>query len=339
MSDVATHISAFLREYLPIQRNVSQHTCDAYAYAFKLLFIFASTQLGVAPCALELQQLDAPLVMGFLAHLKTERGNSPQTCNARLAAIKSFMRFIQYRVPAALAQVQSILAIGSSKIDKRIVRPLDADEVEGLLAAPDPTTRLGIRDRAMLQLAIASGLRVSELVGLKNTDITFRDAYIDIYVMGKGRRERTITLKDPVIEAIRAWLSVRGETTVPELFLNSNGHSLTRSGFTYILRKHTKTASVDHPSLLKKRVSPHVLRHTAAILILQATGDIRKVALVLGHASQQTTEKAYLGADPMKRLEIAEAILPPTLRPGVFSPPDKLLDMLKRSQSGAKTAA
>jgi integrase/recombinase XerD len=327
MSDIAPHVSAFLREHLPKDRGASPNTCETYSYAFQLWFKFAGERLGHKPCELQLEQLDVPLVLDFLRHLESDRGNCASTRNARLAAIKSLMGFIQHRVPAALEQVQSILAIPSKKTDKRIIRHLDADEVHAILDAPDPATRLGIRDRGMIHLAVTAGLRVSELVALKVENLTFRDNYVDVRVMGKGRRERFVTLSKPIADSLRSWLAVRGSSTVPEIFPNARGDSMTRSGFAYVLNKHVGKASTGQPSLLQKRVSPHVLRHTCAINTLQATGDIRKVSLWLGHASQQTTE-VYLEADPMTRLEIADATLPPGLRPGVFSPPDRLIAML-----------
>lgn len=328
MTPIAPHITAFLRDRLPKEQRASQHTCDSYAYAFQLLFGYASERLGVAPSALQFEQLDAPLILDFLEYLQTERGNVPSTRNARLAAIKSFMRFVEHRVPSALQQIQRILAIPVQKTDTRLVRYLNKDEYQAVLNAPDPTTRLGIRDRAMLHVLVTSGLRVSELVGLQVEDVTFDERYVDIRVRGKGRKERVMRLWPSVADSLRAWLSVRGHALVPELFLNSRGKQLTRSGFEYVLSKNVSTATDQCPSLRDKRISPHVLRHTCAINTLQATGDIRKVALWLGHASTQTTE-VYLQADPTLKLEALDAMTPPSLRPGTFSPPDRLIELLR----------
>jgi site-specific recombinase XerD len=186
---------------------------------------------------LQLEQIDAPLVLSFLQHLESVRKNSASSRNVRLAAIKSFMHFVEYRVPSALDQVRRILAIPVKKTDTRLVAHLEIDEMQAVLDAPDPTTRYGIRDRAMLHLGFAAGLRVSELVGLRLNDVTWRSTP-SILVQGKGRRERALPLGKDGGAAIRAWLSLRGEAFVPELFLNARGKNLTRSGFEYVLRKY-----------------------------------------------------------------------------------------------------
>ena len=192
MTLIAPHITAYLHERLPNERKASPHTCDTYAYAFQPLFQFASQRLGCSPAAFQLEQLDAPLVLAFLEHLQAGRRNGPSTRNARLAAIKSFMHFLEYRVPSALEQLRQVLAIPFQKTDIRLVRHLTQAEMQAILDAPDPNTREGVRDRAMLHLAFTSGLRVSELVGLKLGDVTFRACYVDIHVMGKGGRSASL---------------------------------------------------------------------------------------------------------------------------------------------------
>jgi integrase/recombinase XerD len=296
--------------------------------AFQLLFDFAGRILKTKPSALQLEQIDAPLVLSFLKHLEAVRKNSASSRNVRLAAIKSFMHFIEYRVPSALDQVRRILAIPEKKTDSRLVAHLDVNEMQAVLDAPDPTTRYGIRDRAMLHLGFSAGLRVSELVGLQINDVTLHPAP-NILVHGKGRRERGLPLTKESAVAVRAWLSLRGKAFVPELFLNARSQNMTRSGFEYILRKHVKTAAKTCPSLITKRISPHKLRHTCAMIALQATGDIRKVSLWLGHSSIQSTE-IYTRADPTEKLEAIEAITPPALRRGRFRPPDRLIEMLRK---------
>jgi len=329
MTAIAPHITAFLRERLPIEREASEHTCNSYSYAFQLLFGFASRNLKTKPSALQLEQIDAPLVLSFLQHLESVRNNRASSRNVRLAAIKSFMHFIEYRVPSALDQVRRILAIPEKKTDTRLVAHLEVNEMQAVLDAPDPTTRDGIRDRAMLHLGFSAGLRVSELVGLQLNNVTLYPTP-NILVQGKGRRERSLPLTKESAVAIRAWLSLRGEAFVPELFLNARSQSMTRSGFEYILRKHVNTAAKTCPSLIKKRISPHKLRHTCAMIALRATGDIRKVSLWLGHSSIQSTE-IYTRADPTEKLEAIEAITPPALRRGRFRPPDKLIELLRKS--------
>jgi site-specific recombinase XerD len=326
-------LTAFLRDRLPRERQASAHTGDAYAYAFQLLLVFAAKRLRTQPSALALEHLDVPLVLAFLDDLESTRGNSARTRNARLAAIKSFARFVEYRVPACLQQIRSLLAIPAKKTDERLVAYLTRDEMQAVLDAPDPHARDGVRDRAMLHLAFAAGLRVSELVGLRLDEVALQPQPT-IHVRGKGRRERFLPLWKTTATTLRAWLALRGLASCPELFLNARGGPLTRDGFEYILAKHVVTATVGTPSLRLKRVSPHVLRHTCAMHTLEATHDIRKVALWLGHASVQTTE-IYVRADPTLKLEALDAVLPPALRRGRFRAPDKLLAMLHASRREA----
>ena len=328
MTPIAPHISAFLQDYLAGLRDASQHTCDNYSCTFLLLFEFASKTFKVTPSQLSLEQIDAALVISFLEHLETARGNTPSTRNTRLAAIKSFFHFLEYRLPAAMNQIRGVLAVPFKKTTSKIVPFLTVDEAQALLDAPDPTTRDGIRDRAMLYLAVTAGLRVSELVALRMDDLILQ-SHPSIRVLGKGRRERSLPLQKSTASALRAWLSIRGDDAqVPEIFLNARGQHLTRWGFNYILKKHADSAACDFPSLRAKEISPHVLRHTCAMIVLNATHDIRKVALWLGHANTQTSE-IYTRADPSEKLETINAITPPSLRKGRFRPPDRLVALLR----------
>ncbi|SAL07314.1 integrase domain-containing protein [Caballeronia calidae] len=325
MTPLASHVSAFLRETLAHQKGASQHTCDSYACSFQLLFEFAAERLNVSPSLLELEQLDAEMIGAFLEYLEDDRENSPGTRNVRLAAIRSFFHFLEYHEPIMLEQIRRVLGIPYKKTDSRLVPYLLEKEIRALLDAPDPTTREGIRDRAMLHLAICDGLRVSELTGLQMDDIALPSLSIRIH--GKGRRERTLPLWKVTAKAMRAWMSVRGVVRVPELFVNVRGESMSRWGVSYILKQHINAASQKCPSLLEKRVSTHVLRHTCAMLVLQNTNDIRKVSLWLGHSNLATTE-IYTRADPTEKLEVLNAIVPPELRRGSFKPSDKVIAML-----------
>jgi len=327
MTALAPHITAFFRQRLPVERGASPHTCDSYAYAFRLLFAFASRRLGVPPSALQLEHIEAQLVLEFLADLQTARSNGPRTRNARLTAVKSFMHFMEHRVPGAIEQIRRVLAIPKQKTDLRLVDHLDAEQSQAILDAPDPTTRPGIRDRAMLHVCVTAGLRVSELVGLRLDDVTFTARYVDLHVRGKGRKERILSLWKSVADSIRAWTAVRGGARAAELFLNARGREMTRAGFEYLLGKHVADARTRCPGLQGKRISPHVLRHTCALNVLQATGDIRQVALWLGHESIQTTED-YLRVDVTQRIGVLTAVTPPQLRPGKFRPPDALIASL-----------
>ena len=328
MTPIAPHITAFFELRLPLERRVSEDTRDSYAYAFKLFLTYASARLKVAPSQLAVEQIDAPLVAAFLHDLETTRGNGPSSRNVRLAAIKSFMHFLEYRVPSALEPIRRILAIPFKKTESRLVRHLSVEEMQAILDAPAPTTWAGIRDRALLHLCYAGGLRVSELIGLCLDDLTLQP-HASVLVRGKGRRERCLPLWKTTTTALRAWLAVRGTARVPELFVNARGASFTRSGIEYILRKHVQTARQRCPSLATKRVFPHLLRHTCALTVLQATKDLRKVSLWLGHAHMQTTEM-YTRADPSVKLEALESMMPPKLRSGRFKATDSLIASLSR---------
>jgi integrase/recombinase XerD len=327
MTALAPHLAVFLREHLPNERRASPHTCDTYAYCFQLLVCFAARRLGIKPRQLTVEQLAAPLVLAFLEHLERERSNSARTRNARLAAINAFFQFLEYRLASCLDQSRQIHAIPMKKTDEALVAYLTRDELQALLDAPDPHTISGTRDRAMLHLAFAGGLRVSELVMLRFDQLDLQ-ATPSIHVIGKGRRERRLPLWRETTTALKAWLAIRPSGVDRELFLNRRGRAMTRSGFEYILTKHVSTATRQQPSIAGKRITPHVLRHTCAMHTLQATHDIRKVSLWLGHASLQSTE-IYLRADPTEKLEALAATASPTLKPGRFRPPDKLLSMLR----------
>jgi site-specific recombinase XerD len=207
------------------------------------------------------------------------------------------------------------------------VRHLSAKEIQALLDAPKPVDWPGIRDRAMLHVCFACGLRVSELTGLRLEDLTLQP-HPSVLVHGKGRRERCLPLWKETAAALRAWLAVRGTAPTPELFINARREPMSRSGFEYILEKHARSASKRCPSLSTKRINPHLLRHSCALTILQATKDLRKVSLWLGHAHLQTTE-IYTRTDPSIKLEALEAVTAPKLRSGRFRASDKLIASLK----------
>ena len=326
MKPVAPLITEFLREHLPNQRGLSPHTCETYGHAFRLLFTFASEKLAKKPSELFIEEISSELVLEFLASIESKRGNSASTRNARLAAIKAFMRFIEFKLPSALEQVRQIGAITGKRHDQRLIRHLTMNEIKPILDAPDISTRLGIRDRAMLHLCFAGGLRVSELVELPLASVSLKQM-ASISVIGKGRKERCLPLWKETAKDLRAWLAVRGEVYSPELFVNADGTAMSRSGFEYILDKYTRTAAEKVPALKNRSVTPHQLRHSCAVLMLQATRDIRKVALWLGHADIRTTE-IYLRIDPSEKLEAVEAMVPPTLRKGKFKAPDALIASL-----------
>lgn len=327
MTPIAPLITTFLREYLPIERGYSSNTCETYAHAFRLLFAFLYDRLGIKPSQLNLEQIEAARILEFLAHIEQGRNNGALTRNARLAAIKTFMKFVELKVPSALQQSRQIQAIPTKRHDQSLVRHLTMNLIQAILDSPNLETRSGIRDRAMLHLCFACGLRVSELVSLPLENVSLRHP-VSVQIRGKGRKERCLPLWKETATDLRAWLNVRGSTSSPEVFLNAAGRAMTRSGFEYILQKHVQTAIKNCPDLNGRAISPHVLRHSCAVVILKATRDIRKVALWLGHNDMRTTE-IYLRVDPTEKLEAIQAVLPPSLRRGRFKAPDVLIASLQ----------
>ena len=320
MTALAPSLAAFLREHLPCERNASPHTVASYAHAFSLLLRYAANRLGRRPTELNIEDLDPDLILGFLSHVEQDRGNTARSRNARFAAIRSFFRYLEYKVPACLEQALRVRSLPMKKTDKALIDYLTRDEMNALLAAPDPTTVAGLRDRAMLHLTYAAGLRVSELLALQMGDFSDR-SLSTVRVLGKGRRERVLPLWKETQTVLRAWIAVRPSVQVQELFVNREGQPLSRDGFAHRLAVHVAAAERKRPTLAEKRVTPHVLRHSCAMHTLEATGDIRKVSLWLGHASLQSTE-AYLRVDPAEKLAILASNAAPAVRKGGFRTPD-----------------
>lgn len=331
MTALAPHIGAFLLEHLPRDRRASRHTVESYSFAFQLLVCFTAKRLGIQPCKLEIEKLTAQLILDFLDELEKGRGNSIRTRNVRLAAFKSFFRYLEYRVPACLDLARQVNAIPSKRCDQALVDYLERDELQAVLDAPDIATLAGVRDRAMLHLAYAAGLRVSELTGLMCGDLGHNLETIN--VTGKGRRQRVLPLWRETKAVLRDWLAIRPDRGDKRLFLNARGTAMSRHGFAYRLALHVESAQEKVPSLADKRVSPHVLRHSCAMHTLEATGDIRKVSLWLGHANIQSTE-TYLRADPVEKLDVLAAGLPPSIKKGSFKgATDRLLATLSAARA------
>jgi integrase/recombinase XerD len=209
MTKLAPLITGFLRDYMPHQRGYSPQSCETYAFSFKLLFDFAARRLGTRPSRLTIEDLDAPLIVAFLAHIEHERGNGAATRNLRLAAIKTFMRYVEHLVPSALEQIGRIHAIPVKRHDQKLIRHLTMEEVRAILNAPDLAKRFGVRDRAMMHLCFAGGLRVSELVGVLTENLSLQQG-ASVTIRGKGRKERCLPLWKDTARDLRAWLSVRG---------------------------------------------------------------------------------------------------------------------------------
>jgi integrase/recombinase XerD len=320
-------IERFFTERLMRQRNVSPHTIASYRDTFRLLFAFARAQIRKAPSDLDLRDLDAPFISKFLDDIEKNRSASVATRNLRLTAIRSFFRFAAFEEPELSAHIQRVLAIPSKRHDKRQVHFLTRPEIDALLAAPDRTTWIGRRDHALLLLGVQCGLRVSELTGLdRDAIILGRGAHVRCY--GKGRKERCTPLTALSIATLEAWLKEPNRRDARALFPNMHGGRLSADGVQYLTAKHLKVACQQCPSLIRKRVSPHVLRHSAAMELLQAGVDCSVIALWLGHESVETTQ-TYLHA----HLALKEAALA-KLKPydgksgGRFQPDDELLAFL-----------
>jgi integrase/recombinase XerD len=327
MSTLAPTLQAFFTQRLVGQRRASPHTVAAYRDTFRLLLGFASSKLGRSPAQLGLEDLDAPFIGVFLDTLETERGNTVATRNARLAAIHSLFRFAALRHPEHAAVIQRVLAIPPKRADRALVSFLTGPEVDTLLASPDRTTRIGRRDHTLLAVAVQTGLRVSELIGLACQDVSLRTG-AHLRCQGKGRKERQTPLTPSTAAVLRVWLQERqGQATDP-LFPTNRGGPLSRDAVERLLAKYAARAEHTCPSLRAKRLSPHVLRHTSAMQLLHAGVDTSVIALWLGHETIRTTQ-IYLHADLRLKERALARTAPPHLAPGRYRPPDSLLAFLE----------
>lgn len=326
MTTLAPTLQAFFTDRLARQRQASPHTVAAYRDALRLLLVFAAQRTGTQPSDLDIADLDAPLIGAFLDHLETERGNGVRTRNARLAAVHALFRFAALRHPEHAAVIQRILAIPPKRFDRRLVTYLTEPELTALLAAPDADTPTGRRDHALLVLAVQTGLRVSELTALTCADVRLGTG-AHVSCLGKGRKQRITPLTSATTTVLTAWLAEhRGQPAAP-LFPSRLGTAMSRDAVERRLTKHAATAARVEPTIAEKRISPHVLRHTAAMRLLAAGVDSTVIALWLGHESVATTQ-IYIHADlAIKERAIARtAPLPAT--PGRYRPSDTIMAFL-----------
>lgn len=326
MTLVAPLLEAFFTDRLCRQRQASPHTISAYRDTFRLLLRFAGERLRKAPSQLELVDLDAPFVGHFLDHLQSKRDNGARTRNARLAAIRSFFRYLALQEPAHSALIQRVLGIPQKRSDRNLIGFLTRPEVEALLAAPDTSTWIGRRDHALLLVAVQTGLRVSELVNLCADQLVLT-ASPHVRCRGKGRKERCTPLTRQAVRALRAWLKERKGTPADALFPKQSGARLSRDAVELLVERHTTVASTNCPSLRKKRVTPHVLRHTTAVHLLQSGVDRSVIALWLGHESVETTQM-YLDADLSTKEAALEKTRPTRSTARRYKPGDRLLAFL-----------
>jgi integrase/recombinase XerD len=309
------------------QRRVSPHTVASYRDTFRLLLKFAQQRLKKEPSRLGVGEIDAPLLIAFFDHLEKERGNGARSRNARLAAVHSFFRYVALEEPGHAAQAQRVLAIPCKRYTRRPIDYLTGAEAEALLAAPDPRTHLGRRDAALLRVAVETGLRLSELIGLRREDVELNHG-AHVRCMGKGRKERCTPLRKETVKVLRAWLGEREGKPSDPLFPNARGGALSPDGVQYLLAKHVTTAATRCASLKGKRVTPHVLRHTAAMNLLHHGVDSAVIALWLGHEQVETTQM-YLHASLDMKERTLEKIDPYTTpQTGRYRPDDQLLTFL-----------
>ena len=319
-------VEAFFTERLMAQRQASPHTVAAYRDTFRLLLRYAQQRLKKRPSEVALRDVNVSLVADFLDDLEKNRGNAARSRNARLAAIRSFFHYVSLHGPEHLGLTQRVLAIPSKKWRRPLIAFLSGDEVDALLAAPSRQTPSGRRDHALLLLAIQTGLRVSELTGLKCEDIRAgKGAHVRCF--GKGRKQRCIPLAKQTSKVIAAWLRERDGRPTDPLFCSARGEALSRDGVQYILQKYVRLAQEGCPSLKNKRISPHVLRHTTAVNLLQSGVDQSVIALWLGHESIETTQ-VYLDADLAYKEKVLAKTSPVKARAGVYRPDDRILPFL-----------
>jgi site-specific recombinase XerD len=327
MSALAPTLQAFFTDRLVRQRHASPETVAAYRDGLRLLVGFAAERVHKIPSQLDIADLDAGLIAGFLDHLERERGNSVRTRNARLAALHSLYRFAALRHPEHAGLIQQVLAIPPKRCERALISFLTRQEVGALLASPDRSTWTGRRDHALLQVAIQTGLRASELIGLTRADL-YLGSGPHVSCRGKGRKNRITPLIASTVATLKTWLAERGGGPVDPLFPTRRGDALSRDAIEHRLTKYVATAARTCPSLQTKRISAHVLRHTAAMQLLHAEVDTSVIALWLGHENVETTQ-IYLHADLRLKQRALARTRPPSTKPGRFRPSDPLLAFLE----------
>lgn len=319
-------IQRFFTDRLCVQLEASSHTIASYRDTFRLLLRYASTRRRKPPVKLIIEDIDSDLVADFLVHTETARGNSARTRNTRLAAIRSFFRYVAMTDPTWLLHCQRILAMPNKRYVKRAVTFLDAEEMAALLAAPDRTTWTGRRDHALLLLAVQTGLRASELVGLKRNDVVLGSG-AHIRCMGKGRKERATPLRRETAKLLAVWIGDDKDRSGP-LFPSVRGEQLSRDSLEHLVRKHCLTAARTCASIGAKRVTPHTLRHSTAMDLLHHGVDPAVIALWLGHESVETTQ-IYIHADMRMKEKALARVTAPGVPSSRFRPDDQLLAFLE----------
>ena len=319
-------LERFFTQRLMQQRDASPHTISSYRDTFRQFLKFIQQRIHKAPSRLALEEIDAPLIVAFLDHLEKRQGLSVRSRNLRLTAIHSFFQYAAFEAPTHSQQIQRVLAIKTKRFTRTLVRFLTRPEVDALLAAPDPRTWFGRRDHAFILTAVQTGLRVSEMTGIKHEDVSFGTG-AHVRVIGKGRKERCTPLAKSTAAVVSAWMREPQRGNAQILFPNARGDRLSIHGVQYLLNKHRAIAAKTCPSLTGKRIGVHLLRHTMALDLLQAGVERSVIALWLGHESVETTQ-IYLEATlAMKEQSLAKTT-PHAAKAGRYQPGDSLLGFL-----------
>lgn len=321
------HVQKFFTQRLVTQLHASPNTVASYRDTFRLLLKYAAERHRRQPTELQIADIDADLVGGFPTFVETRRGNGARSRNARLSAIHSFLKYVAGNEPQLLHHCQQVLAMPSKRYEKRTIDFLTRAEIEAVIAAADTTTRSGRRDRMLLLLALQTGLRVSELINLTCGDVVLGTG-AHVRCMGKGRKERSTPLRKDCVEALRAWLNERGGADGEPLFVSNRRDRLSRDAVERIVRKHVELAAKTCPTLRAKRVTPHVLRHTAAMQLLQNGVDRTVIALWLGHEPVESTQM-YVHADIELKEKAMAKTQPVAVSPGRYRPSDDLIAFLE----------
>ena len=321
------YLQRFFSERLAMQLHASPNTVASYRDTFRLLLKYAADRLGRPPTALQIADIDADLVGDFLTFVETRRGNGARSRNTRLSAIRSFFAYVAVNEPQLLHHCQKVLAMPSKRYEKRTIDYLTHAEIEALIGAADLSTASGRRDRMLLLLAVQTGLRVSELINLTCGTVALGTG-AHVRCMGKGRKERSTPLRKDCTQALRVWLSERGGADNEPLFVSNRGDRLSRDAVERIVRKHVERASVTCATLKGKRVTPHVLRHSAAMQLLQNGVDRTVIALWLGHESVESTQM-YVHADIELKEKAMAKTQPIAVSSGRYRPSDDLLAFLE----------
>jgi integrase/recombinase XerD len=320
-------LRSYFCDFLISQRNLSPRTAEAYRDTFKRLLEFLERQYRIKPDAVCFEDLDASRIVAFLNDLEQRRSNLVRTRNARLAAVRSFARYVSRHNPLLLSVAQRILAIPMKRFERALVGHLTAEQIQAILDAPDPATFSGQRDRLLLMILYNTGARVSEVAALQVQDVSL-ESRRSVHLRGKGRKERLVPLWRQTIRLVKPWLQRVNVSPNSPLLPNARGSHLTRSGVAHRLRLAVKLASQQHSSLLSTRVSPHIIRHTTAMHLLQSGVELSVIAMWLGHESVQTTHQ-YLDADLEGKKRALAFVEPPRLRRAHLRPRDSVLQFLK----------